>query len=151
MKKISFVGTSDKVELLLNIAKLASVAGKKVLLIDATFEQRSRYWVPSIKPMLKYITTYNELDIAIGFKSMKEVCEEIGVSEKGLPYDLIIIDIDIAENMETFKAYEAEKIYFATGFDNYTLKRGLETFSDNPRKCRSRKNYHIKRIHTCRR
>lgn len=131
MRKISFVGTIDKVELILNIAKVARVLKKNVLVIDSTFEQRTRYWVPSIKPMLKYITTYEDIDIAVGFQNMEEIYEEVGQKGNEFPYDLILIDIDIQSKMQTFGAYDSDKIYFATGFDNYTLKRGLETFTGN--------------------
>lgn len=132
MKKVSFVGTSNKIELLLNLSKIIQLTGKSVLIIDSTFEQRARYLVPSIKPMLKYITTYEEIDVAIGFNSMEEIYSELGASETKFPYDIVIVDIDVLKNMEAFKVYQSSKIYFATGFDNYTLKRGLETFNGNP-------------------
>lgn len=132
MEKVSFVGTIDKVELILNIAKIAQVLKKNVLVIDSTFEQRMRYWVPSIKPMVKYITTYADIDVAVGFHSMEEIYEEVGQKGDEFPYDLVLIDIDIQSKMDSFEVYSSSKIYFATGFDNYTLKRGLETFANNP-------------------
>ena len=42
MKKIAFIGSYDKTDFLLYIAKIMTVLGKKVLLVDATIEQKAK-------------------------------------------------------------------------------------------------------------
>ena len=46
-----------------------------------------------------------------------------------LPYDIALIDIDSYESIINFGIDNSDKNYFVTGFDLYTLKRGLEILS----------------------
>ena len=60
MEQIAFIGTCDKKDLLLNIAKVLTNCGKKVLIIDATLMQRLKYIVPNISNnnSITYISEY---------------------------------------------------------------------------------------------
>ena len=127
MKKVGFIGGYKKTDLLLYIAKMLIIAGKKVLVVDTTIEQRAKYIVPTINPTLSYITNYENIDIAIGFEYLREIKEYLAEEEPN--YDFILIDID---NYQAFENYEMEnsyKNYFVTSFDLYSIKKGLETLS----------------------
>mgnify|MGYP000763637581 CR=1 FL=1 len=56
MIKIGFVGAYDKTDIILYIAKIISLIGKKVLVIDSTINQKAKYVVPVINPTKSYIT-----------------------------------------------------------------------------------------------
>ena len=72
MKKVCFIGGYKKTDMILYIAKMLTLANKRVLVIDATTEQRAKYVVPSIKPTFSYITNYENIDVAIGFLNLLE-------------------------------------------------------------------------------
>ena len=40
MKKIGFIGTYDKTDLILNIAKILTTMGRRVIMVDLTLTQR---------------------------------------------------------------------------------------------------------------
>ena len=58
MKKIGFIGTFDKTDLLLYVAKMLQLLGHKVLVVDATLLQKTKYIVPSINPTKSYVTNF---------------------------------------------------------------------------------------------
>lgn len=124
MKRIGFIGAYDKTDLILYIAKVIAEAGKTVLVIDTTITQKARYIVPCIAPSKYYITEYEGVDVAVGFNSLEEIQEYSGSSQ--LNYDLILIDIDDSKNFNNYNMSKANKNYFVTGFDSYSLKKGLE-------------------------
>ena len=130
MKKIGFIGMYDKTDLILNIAKILTVMNQKVIVIDATLAQKAKYVVPVINPTTTYITSFEDIDVAVGFRSENEIKGYIGISEREtLPYDIMLIDTDNAEGVEAFDLSNASKNYFVTAFDLYSLKRGLEILS----------------------
>lgn len=45
---------------------------------------------------------------------------------KNCGYDIILIDIDENKSFQEFDMIKANKNYFVTGFDSYSLKKGLE-------------------------
>ena len=124
MKKIGFIGAYDKTDLIIYVARIIRETGKKILVIDSTTLGKSRYIVPAISPSRLYLTSYEEIDVAVGFNSIEDIQDYLGVEE--LDYDVILIDIDSPEEFERFKSKENNRNYFVTGFDNYSLKRGLE-------------------------
>ena len=130
MRKIGFVGVWDKTNLMLNIAKLLQSLGYKILIIDSTSVQKARYVVPSIMPTVSYITDFHAIDVAAGFKSLKDIAEYSGIEEKKLDYDVALIDFDNEEGMNNFNIYEMQINYYVTSFDLYTLKRSLEIFDN---------------------
>lgn len=130
MKKIGFIGAYDKTDLILYVAKILTVLNKKVLVIDSTANQKARYVVPAINPTVKYITDFEDIDIAVGFTSIEDIKNYLGLSEgQEMEYDIMLVDTDNLEGFENLKLEEAQKNYFVTSFDNYSLKKGLEVLS----------------------
>lgn len=130
MKKIGFIGAYDKTDLLLNLAKILTVMNNRVLIIDSSLMQKAKYVVPVINPTVTYITTFEDFDVAVGFNSLKQIKGYLGYSEnEDLPYDIVLVDSDTEESIENFELINAEKNYFVTAFDLYSLKKGLEILS----------------------
>lgn len=127
MKKIGFIGAYDKTDLIIYVAKILTVLGKKVLVVDSTLNQKARYVVPVINPALKYVTEFEEIDIAVGFENFQDIKNYLGLSEnQDMEYDMILVDTDDISGFDSFGLEEATKNYFVTSFDNYSLKKGLE-------------------------
>lgn len=127
MKKVGFIGGYNKIDMLLYVAKMLTIAEKKVLLVDTTKEQTAKYVVPAINPTVSYITNYEDIDVAIGFNNLREIKEYL--SEE-LDYDFILVDID---NIQAFINYEMDnsfKNYFVTSFNVYSIKKGLEIIKE---------------------
>lgn len=128
MKNICFIGAFDKLDLILYVSKILKSLGKKVLVVDSTNLQKARYIVPSINPTKAYITRFEDIDIAIGFDNYEEIEKYIGFTEeKKMKYDYALIDIDKQENFDNFNNVDTIKNYFVTGYDLYSIKKGLET------------------------
>ncbi len=130
MKKIGFIGSYDKTDLILYIAKILVAMDKKVLMIDSTITQKAKYVVPVIKPTKAYVTEFEDIDVAVGFNNFQEIKEYLGLPINAeLPYDMIMMDIDNTQAVRGFELNNEGINYFVTGFDQYTLKRGLEILS----------------------
>lgn len=131
MKKIGFIGGYDKIDLIIYVAKILTELGQNVLVVDATINQKARYIVPSISPTLMYITEFEDIDIAVGFKKEEDLRNYLSLSEgQEMEYDIALIDIDNYNGFEGFNLEEAQKNYFVTSFDSYSLKKGLEALID---------------------
>ena len=126
MDKIGFVGAYDKTDVILYIAKIISLIGKKVLVIDSTINQKAKYVVPVINPTKSYITNFEGMDIAVGFNNLQQIQEYLGTEDKKIDYDIILKDIDSTESIEIYDMKESNKNYFVTSFDLYSLKKGIE-------------------------
>lgn len=130
MKKISFIGCYDKIDLILYVAKILVAMDKRVLVIDSTINQKAKYLVPVIKPTKAYVTEFEKIDVAVGFNSFNEIKQYLGMPiHAELPYDIVMIDIDSFAGIQEFNINNDDINYFVTGFDLYTLKRGLEILS----------------------
>lgn len=130
MKRIGFIGAYDKTDMIINIAKILTVMGKKVIVVDSTIIQKAKYVVPVINPTVTYVTEFEEIDVAVGFNKENEIKNYLGINENDeLPYDIMLIDTDTYERIEEFNLLEAERNYFVTSFDVYSLKKGLEILS----------------------
>lgn len=127
MERIGFIGVYDKTDLLINIAKILTMLDKKVLLIDSTVTQKAKYIVPTITPTTSYVTNFEEIDVAVGFKNITQIKEYLGIEE--LTYDIALIDVDTSKELEEFELANAKKNFFVTSFDVYSLKKGLEIFA----------------------
>lgn len=133
MKKIGFVGAFDKTNLIMYTAKVLQDMNKRVLVIDGTILQKMRYVVPTISHAKMYITDFERIDFAVGFQSMEQITQYLHIttmSEKDLPYDYILIDVDNRVALKSFQVANSEKLYFVTGFDMYSLKRGMDILSN---------------------
>lgn len=130
MRKIGFIGAYDKTDLIINVAKILTTTKKKVLIVDATILQKSRYIVPVINPTKMYVTEYEDIDVAIGFSNFGDIKKYLGTPvEEELDYDIVFVDTDNIQGYMQFDLQDAEKRYFVTSFDLYSLKKGLETLT----------------------
>lgn len=128
MKKIGFIGAFDKIDLVIYIAKVLIESGKRVLVIDTTTLEKTRYIVPTIAPTKFYVTEFEKIDVAVGFDDIDSADRYLGNIEDN--YDIVLIDIDSADKFSKFRVFEAEKLYFVTAFDNYSLRKGVEIISN---------------------
>ena len=130
MKKIGFIGATDKTDLIVYVAKVLELLGKKVLVVDTTIMQKTKYVVPSISPTKAYITDFDRVDYAVGFDSSENLARYLGLKENekidDLNYDYMLIDIDREDIIDNFEIEEYGKNYFVTTFDIYSLRRGIE-------------------------
>ena len=130
MKTVGFIGAYDKTDLIVYIARILVVLGKKVLVIDATTLQKAKYIVPAISPAKSYITDFEGIDIAAGLYNFTSIKEYLGMPlHAAFEYDYIFIDADSSEVIESFNLQTANQNYFVTAFDAYSLTRGLEILS----------------------
>lgn len=130
MRTIGFIGAYDKTDLIIYLARLLVELNKKVMIIDATTLQKAKYIVPSISPSKTYVTEFEGIDIAVGFYNYNSIKEYLGMPAHAVfEYDYIFVDVDSPEALEDFDIKTATKNYFVTGFDLYSLKRGLEILS----------------------
>ncbi len=125
MKKIGFIGAYDKTDMLLNIAKILTTMKQKVLILDSTINQKAKYVVPAIDPTVSYITSFEDIDVAIGFKNVEEIKKYVGNSED-FTYDILLVDCDTEERITELQLENADRNYFVTSFDIFSLKRGIE-------------------------
>jgi len=128
MKNICFIGAFEKLDLILYVSKIMKYLNKKILIVDATTLQKSRYIVPTINPTKAYITRFEDIDIAIGFESYQEIERYIGITEEQkMKYDYVLVNADNQEVFENFNNADTIKNYFVTSFELYSIRKGLET------------------------
>ena len=132
MKEVGFIGAFDKTDLIIYIAKILTVLGQKVLIADTTITQKAKYVVPALNPTLSYITEFEEIDIAVGFKNIEGIADYTNRSIETLEYDYVLVDIDNAESAMNFKIDKAVQNFFVTSFDSYDVRRGLEILNGFP-------------------
>lgn len=127
MRTIGFIGSFDKSDLIMYLAKIMTVLNKKVLIIDATSKQKMRYLIPAINPTKSYITEYEQFDVAVGFEDFDNIKKYLAVTDDDyLEYDYVLVDMDSEWNFVNFDMTNAYKNYFVTSFDTYIMKKGLE-------------------------
>lgn len=130
MRKIAFVGAYDKIETLLYVAKILRHFNNRVLVIDSSEMQKARYIIESILPTSNYVTNFEGFDVAIGFQSFAQIKGYLGkTNDMELDYDIVLIDVDSIEYFENYDIAQSDNLFFATGFDLYSLKKGLEILS----------------------
>ena len=117
MKKIGFIGAYDKTDLILYVAKILVTLNKKVLVVDSTVNQKARYIVPAINPTTKYVTDFEDIDIAVGFENFSDIKHYLGVAdEQELEYDIALVDTDNTKGFENFELVTARKKLFCNFF-----------------------------------
>lgn len=129
MDKIAFIGSYDKADMIIYVAKILTFLNRKVLIVDATSLQKTRYIVPAMKPARQYITTFENVDIAIGFESFEQIKEYAKLDEgTKLDYDYALVNVDSYKGYYNFRIKTEDKKFFVTSFDIYCLRRGLQVF-----------------------
>lgn len=143
MKKIGFIGAYDKANFITYTAKILRTLDYKVLVVDTSSIQKIKYIIPSINPTKSYITSFEDIDFAVGFENWEEIERYLGIrfdsneEENGEKndakmnkelYDYVLIDIDSSEKLESFEMEEAYRNYFVTSFDMFSLKKGMSIF-----------------------
>lgn len=128
MRKVGFIGAYDKSNLIMCVAKVLTMKNKKVLIIDTTAEQKFKYIVPTIHPTRTYITTWEQIDVAVGFETMEAILEYIGTSKIEQEYDIILMNIDNYKAIEKINAEQNDVNCFVTAMDLYSIRKGIEIF-----------------------
>lgn len=127
MEKINFIGAYDKTDSIMYIAKILTEMKKKVIIVDATITQKSKYVIPTVENKNEYITNYSNIDFAIGFTNYNDIKTYLGMPQSAaFTYDYMLIDIDNSDLLNNFDVYSSKKNYFVTSFDLYALKKGVE-------------------------
>lgn len=129
MEKVAFIGSYDKADMLICVAKILTLMKKKVIVIDTTALSKTRYIVPTMQSTKQYITTFENVDVAIGFESIDQIKAYNSLSKTDtLDYDYALIDIDSYRSYYYFGIKPETKKFFVTSFDLYNLRRGLQVF-----------------------
>ena len=127
MEKINFIGAYDKTDSIMYIAKILTEMKKKVIIVDATITQKTKYVIPTIDSRSEYIANYANIDFAIGFTNYNDIKTYLGMPQSAaFTYDYMLIDIDNSDLLNNFDVYSSKKNYFVTSFDLYALKKGVE-------------------------
>lgn len=130
MKSIGFVGQMENSGLVLCVARLINAFGKKVIYIDATNSQRTRYTVPVIltgNKQEQYLVQYDNVEVAVGFNNILELKKYMFTKGEDFnDFDYVLIATDREEMCEEFDIKNANNIFFTTTFDKFDLARGLE-------------------------
>lgn len=137
------MGAFDKANFIIYTAKVLNLLNYKVLVVDTSSIQKMKYIIPSVNPTKSYITNFENIDFAIGFENWEEIERYLGIrfytneneflekketrENKNL-YDFVLIDIDNPEKIESFEMETADKNYFVTSFDMFSLKKGIDVF-----------------------
>jgi hypothetical protein len=129
MKSIGFVSQMDCSGFLNCIARLVAQFGKKVIVIDATSQQRTRYTVPGMfsRNTEQYVNKHDNIDIAVGFNNILELKKwHVTKGEDFNDYDYVFINTDRQEMCEEFDLNNANSLFFATTYDRFELDKGVE-------------------------
>ncbi len=130
MKKVGFIGAYDKTNLIMCLAKVLAMKNKKVLIVDTTAEQKFKYVVPTIHPTMTYITTWEDIDVAVGFEKMEKISDYVGMTDEKIDYDVVLMNIDNQKAMESMKVEENDANCFVTAMDLYSIRKGIEIFGN---------------------
>lgn len=125
---IALAGYVNKTDFVINLAKAISFMGKTVLVIDGTYEERLKYTIPSLTVRDKeYVTQYDSIDFAVGFKNMHDVENYICKRELNIAlYDYILLDIDNPTAYENFRSRGINKTYFFVEYSNMSMSKNAE-------------------------
>lgn len=123
MKIVNFIGNYDKMELILYVAKLIqSTQNAKVLVVDSFETQKARCIVPALLNDDQYITTFEEIDVAVGFENQKEIVKYLQKNnEEFNNYDYVLIDMDTKEMCNNFNSENANLTFLVVSYDKYDI------------------------------
>jgi len=127
-KVIGLVGYVNKTELIINLAKVLSITGRSVLVIDGTVEERTRYTIPAFNNSeAKYLVNFDGVDYALGFTNIVEVKEYICTKTSDADtYDIILLDIDNTKSYNDFRTEEFSSIFFFMEYSNISFAKNAE-------------------------
>lgn len=131
MEQIGFLGNYDNKDLLLNMGKVLTNLGKRVLIVDATYIQRLRYIVPNVsdnKNPMTFVSEYQGIDVALGFMNLQGIAQYLRTNE--LPYDFALIQSDNIQTMGSFGMHQFKKLFFTTSYDQYEVQKSFEIFEN---------------------
>lgn len=127
MRKIVFLGGFDKTDLILYLGIVLTNCGKKVLLLDNTVSQKSRYLIPTLEQgKEKYIATNQGVAVAVGYTGYDDIKEIIDGQDR--PYDYLLIDTDNYESFKTIELAETDMVFLTTSYDLYSIRKAEEVF-----------------------
>ena len=130
MKSIGFIGKADKTELVGYISKIIASTGKKVIMLDATSIQKTRYTIPTIDGMdnqNQYIAQHDGVEVAVGFGNMLELKKYLlSKGEDFNEYDYVIIDTDVEEMIEEYDLKDANALFFVSSYDKLYIHKGID-------------------------
>ena len=75
-------------------------------------------------PTKKYVTTFDGIDIAIGFENLQDIKDYMSVTNE-LDYDFVLVDLDNPINYTNFEFSPTDLHYFVTTFDVYSVQTGI--------------------------
>ena len=129
MKCIGFVGSVDKTELVMYVAKMLATMGKRTIYIDATSHQKARYIIPTIGGMEdenQYVVQHDGVEFAIGFTNMLELKKYfLSKGEDFTEFEYVIVDTDTNEMCEEYDLKSANNLFFVSSYDKYHIRKGV--------------------------
>ena len=127
-KVIGLVGYTNKTEFIINLAKVLTIAGKSVLVIDGTVEERLRYSIPAFNDSEKeYLVHFDSADYALGFRSIESIKEYICKKTSNADsYDIILIDIDNVSSYKDFRQENFTRTFFFMEYLNISITKNEE-------------------------
>ena len=130
MKCIGFIGKTDKTELVGYVSKIIASTGRKVIMLDATINQKTRYTIPTmseIEGQNQYIVQHDSVEIAVGFSNMLELKKYLlSKGEDFNEYDYVLVDTDQEEMIEEYDLKSANANFFVTSYDKWSIHKGIE-------------------------
>lgn len=129
MKSVGFISHMSDDGIVLCIARLVAQFGKKVVVIDATKQQRTRYTVEGItsRTVEQYVNKHDCVDIAVGFNNILELKKWfVTKGEDFNDYEYVFIMTDREEMCEEYDLKSANDLFFVTTYDKYELDKGVE-------------------------
>lgn len=130
MKCIGFVGSIDKTELVMYIAKVLAALDKKTIYIDATTRQKTRYTIPTIGDTAEqnqYVVQHDGVEFAVGFSNMLELKKYfLSKGEDFTEFEYVLVDTDMQEMCEEYDLKSANELFFISSYDKYHITKSIE-------------------------
>lgn len=135
MKQIAFIGGTDKLDTLIYVGSIISgTEGKKqTLIVDFTKLSKSKYVVPTLEEKDRYVTTYHQVDVAVGYTNFNQLLEDqvIMIDQNGESnYKYILFDMDQNPLMYGIQFTENDLIFAYTNLDIYSLNILKKAFEE---------------------
>ncbi len=128
MQVIGLMGYIDKHDFTINMAKILEIMNKSVLVIDATYDKKFKYIIPTMDTDKEsYITNYSQIDFAVGFDSFTKLEDYMKENEVDISkYDYVLIDIDSAETYKKFNKLEFNRKYLFVDYSVLSVSKNKE-------------------------